>query len=359
MMERHHRRCGKYGKFVNFRNRPLSWRMAVSHVGVCSADGWAAQGVGPNCTFVGRRGLHHSTLLIGSCARNVRQALEQHAQAWVTSFLDVASASGGHGGSALIFEDEQRAGDPDGTRAALRDWAARDSRIRLLLAQPLLYPRWSRTQRLALCRNMLAHEAARLPEQGVYVALDLDCHTPPAAEIATILASMRALSWDVLTANTKAPAFYYDRWALRSSTLTLDYDCWFNATQRRARGSCPEYAITIDPAAPTLAVDSAFNGLGLYRASAVRRALAASCRYRGTKNSYMCEHVPFHLCMRAAALSIGVLPSLAVSCGPTTVAPKHKRVALLANGTVRVTDRPRMTPSETTRKPKRRSRTGK
>jgi hypothetical protein len=269
--------------------------------------------------------------MVGSCARNVHAALEQHSRGWVTSLLDVVSPGGG----ALIFEDEQRAGDPDGTRATLRAWAAQDPRIRLMLAQKLLYPRWSRTQRLALCRNMLAHEASRLPEKGVYVALDLDCHAPPAATIsATLEWMLAARHWDVLTANTQAAAYYYDRWALRSTRLTLDYDCWFNTTQRVARGSCPDYAITIDPNAPPFAVDSAFNGLGIYRVSAVRAALAAECRYRGTKNSYMCEHVPFHLCMRSHALAIGVLPSLAVGCGPTTVSARRNRIQMLANGSV-------------------------
>ena len=97
-------------------------------------------------------------------------------------------------------------------------------------------------------------------------------------------------------------------------------------------------AATTDMVSPPLGVDSAFNGLGLYRAAALRSALAAQCRYRGTKNSYLCEHVPFHLCMRRAALSIGVLPSLETDCGVTTVTPMRKRVSLLANGSVAVDD---------------------
>lgn len=314
---------------------------AVARLGHCTSAGWAADGIGPNCTYVGRRQWHRSTLLVGSCARNVRSALEQHAQAWITSLLDTASAGNTDGVGALIFEDEQRSGDPDGTRAALRAWAVRDTRIRLMLAQPLLYPRWSRTQRLALCRNMIAYEAARLPDKGVYLALDLDCHTPPAPEVLAVVTQRLlapASSWDVLTSNTRQPSLYYDRWALRSRTLTLDYDCWFNATERRARGSCTEYAITIDPTAALFAVESAFNGLGLYRAAAVRTALDAQCRYRGTKNSYLCEHVPFHVCMGQQRLRIGVLPSLLTSCGPTSVTARPVRVEMHANGSVQVHD---------------------
>lgn len=218
----------------------------MERLGVCSAaSGWEPSGTGPNCTFVGSDSWSGQQLMIGSCARNVRAALEGHSQAWITLLLDAGS------GGALIFEDQQRSGDPDGTRAALRAWAASDSRVRLLLAQPLLYPRWSRTQRLALCRNMLAQEAVRrLPERGAFIALDLDCHGPVVASVTAALASMaaRTLAWDVLTANTRKPKLYYDRWALRSSTLGLDYDCWFNASQKKLHGSCPEVAISVDGA---------------------------------------------------------------------------------------------------------------
>lgn len=287
-------------------------------------------------------------MLLGSCARNVRHALEQHSHAWVTSLLDANPGSG-----ALIFEDEQRKGDPDGTRAALRAWAARDDRIRLLLVQPLLYPRWSRTQRLALCRNTLAQEAARLPAGGVFVALDLDCRPPPVPEVSAAV-TVLLRGWDVLTSNTRPAAYYYDRWALRSTKLTLDYDCWFNKSLRNARGSCPDYAITVDPEAQPFAVDSAFNGLGFYRVPALRNALTAGCRYRGTKNSYLCEHVPFHLCMRTQGASIGVMPPLAVDCGATLVSPPPRtlrRVRLLANGTVFTTAVPQPRPITGTGKP--------
>ena len=292
---------------------------AAETSGVCTAaSGWALSGIGTNCTYVGSNSWADQQLMVGSCARNVRKALDGHSRAWITSLLDKA-----HGG-ALIFEDAQRSGDPDGTRAALRAWAAADPRVRLLLAAPLLYPKWSRTQRLALCRNMLAQEAVRaLPESGALVALDLDCHAPAAESIMIALSSMNTQRrWDVLTANTRQPMYYYDRWALRSGTLGLVYDCWFNKSQARLHGGCLDYAIQVDPAAQPFAVESAFNGLGLYRAAALR--IASDCRYRGTKNSYLCEHVPFHLCMRAHQLAIGVLPSLATDCGPTELSPPQK-----------------------------------
>jgi hypothetical protein len=321
-------------------------------LGRCSSEGWSLDGTGPNCTYVGGR-IWRAQLLVGSCARNIRAALDGHSREWITSLLDQVN-SHEKGAAAMVFEDEQRSGDPDGTRRALRAWAAQDTRVRLILAAPLLYPRWSRTQRLALCRNMLIREAARkLRERGTFVSVDLDCRPPPAPTVAHAIATMNVQRrWDVLTVNTPPPAFYYDRWALRSSTLGLDYDCWFNASQKRAHGGCFDYAITIDAAAPPFAVDSAFNGLGIYRASSLRSA--PSCEYRGTKNSYLCEHVPFHLCLRSHGAAIGVLPSLAVDCGATVTAPKRlKRVSYLANGTLHVVLPPNWNESAGTARAKR------
>ena len=200
------------------------------HAGVCDAAGWAREGSGPNCTFVGHRlwHWHNATehIVVGSCARNVRAPLEHGSRVWIEGVLEQS------GGGALIFEDEQR-GDRDGTRRYLRAWAASDPRLRLILAQPLLYPRWSRTQRLALCRNMLAREAVRaLPERGALISVDLDCTpSPPAAilGIARQLSAHRAgaggppshgvrrpawARWDVATVNSHRTS-YPDRRAPR------------------------------------------------------------------------------------------------------------------------------------------------
>jgi hypothetical protein len=63
---------------------------APTRQGFCTDDGWAAAGVGPNCTFVGKRIRRDSGLLVGSCARNIRRSLEQYAQAQVTALLTAA-----------------------------------------------------------------------------------------------------------------------------------------------------------------------------------------------------------------------------------------------------------------------------
>ena len=104
-----------------------------------------------------------------------------------------------------------KAAEAEGTRALLRGWAARNRHVRVVLAQPLRYPAWSRTQRLALCRNVLLGEAlATLPPSGVLVQFDLDCQVPAPATLLGALRSMigPAPAWDVVTSNSPAGQFW-------------------------------------------------------------------------------------------------------------------------------------------------------
>ena len=139
-----------------------------------------------------------------------------------------------------------------------------------------------RAQRLALCRNALFHEAQRLqlPANGAILSLDLDCTHPPADELAEALRYMfwsPGRAWDALTANSSPR--YRDRWALRSRTLGVDYDCWKDSRRVARSGSCFDHSIVIDPAAPPFA-----GTLGRGRNARVRGELLptplASVRHR-------------------------------------------------------------------------------
>jgi hypothetical protein len=140
---------------------------------------------------------------------------------------------------------------------------------------------------------------------------------PVLAPLVDGLRSMAApdARWDVLTSNS--PGRYYDTWALRSSLLGLDYDCWFGGRSiARGLGKCDEARVRVDQGAPAFAVNSSFNGIGLYRMAALHPpANASQCRYHGSRNSLICEHVPFNLCLRSHGLRVGVLPSLVADCG--------------------------------------------
>ena len=97
----------------------------------------------------------------------------------------------------------------------------------------------------------------------------------------------------------------------------------------------------MDQAAPPFAVNSSFNGVGLFRVGALRGSDAAQCRYRGSRNSLVCEHVPFHHCLHKLGLRLGVLPSLVAECGvgPALNTPRpewNKVVDMLRDGTVSI-----------------------
>ena len=90
---------------------------------------------------------------------------------------------------------------------------------------------------------MLALEAAaHLPLNGVLVSIDLDCHPMTPDKLVTLVRAQAFASvgaqvgwpglhaWDVITPNS--PRQYYDRWALRSDRLGLNFDCWFNQTAK-------------------------------------------------------------------------------------------------------------------------------
>lgn len=61
-----------------------------------------------------------------------------------------------------------------------------------------------------------------------------------------------------------------------------------------------------------------------------------SCRYDGGRGAGICEHVPFHTCLRRRGAQIGVAPFLVQGCGNGAPRPPPPavRVRMLRNGTV-------------------------
>ena len=296
-----------------------------------------------------QRSYLRATARFVGCARNVGAAIEGGRAAHIEA-LGGAFAKY----SVLLWED----GSTDTSREMLRAWAARNPRVRVLA--PYLGTRWvgaslGRVPRLAFCRNILLAEYLKeVPQSGddallspFYVALDLDCQgsvlRPPmlvAAVRQHMLASPGATAgaFDVLSANSQQS--YYDLWVLRSRTLSLEYDCWHDKELIERHGKCSDYNIAIDPAAPTFAVESAFNGLAIYSGSALLRA---GCRYHGPL-LLTAEHVGFHACLRSRGVRIAIAPSLVQECGREHTGAHDERraraqttVVMLSNGTVRVT----------------------
>ena len=322
------------------------------------------------------------------CVRDAAQKLTTT----MLPFLDTLTQAFAEHEVSLYENDSQ-----DQTRMALLQWvrqpSAAGSRSLLLPDAGLL--QGERTERLASCRNTLLrfalqprrrqHWRRRLPRHpqvssaAFLVVLDLDCKrpvgpTPVARAVASMMASAR---WDVLTGNSLAGQSYYDLWALRSSKLGLEYDCWRDGRRMRVHGSCDAYEVHLNPHAPVFEVASAFNGLAVYRLSGLQRAISnpsnvnsrhkavestrlessratifpapllrwmlrrnesaeSPCAYDGSRT---CEHVPFHTCLSRRGLRLGVAPFLVQGCGngaPRPPPPAHS-VHMLRNGTVVIT----------------------
>ena len=193
----------------------------------------------------------------------------------------------------------------DGSAVQLFDWAARNPRVRVLIANSRTQQ--NRTERLAFCRNVLLQEALRSQSQTL-VVMDLDCK--PTLQPGRLREAVAAVSphmggWHALFANSLP--MLYDFWALRSTVLSMNYDCIMDKPSIADKGSCFDYHIKLSPWAPPLPVDSAFGGVGVYSLAALGHS---QCRYDGTT----CEHVGFHLCLRRHGLKLAIAPSLVHGC---------------------------------------------
>lgn len=253
----------------------------------------------------------------------------------------------------------------EATMAVLRRWAGREARVRIIVSD--MAARGERVQRLALCRNVLFADARALlrAADGALVMLDLDCR---AAEMTPLLAAVRAVrrghsvrpdrltqsrsparsqvrgrhvrTFGVLTANSVGP--YRDMWALRSSALGMDYDCFHDTGRVWTHGSCKRHRIVVSPTAAPFEIEAGFNGIAAYSAASLRES--AHCRYVNETNDdprqrrhhlhVVSEHVPFQRCMRRAGVRVGLQPSLLTRCHGWATRYDAMRTFYLRNGTV-------------------------
>ena len=76
---------------------------------------------------------------------------------------------------------------------------------------------------------------------------------------------------------------------------------------------------------PPMAVDSAYNGLGIYAMRHLRGSGAnapSRCTYEGSiTDAILCEHVSFHRCLRRRGLLIGIAPWLISEYPPSPCSP--------------------------------------
>jgi hypothetical protein len=180
-----------------------------------------------------------------------------------------------------------------------------------------------RTERIAFARNLCIDEIRRTETgSGHLVMLDLDDVLTAPVSVAAFAAAAAWLDADPRRAGVFANSTprYYDTWALRHPRWCAG-DCW-QPIWHRAPGETYETAkfrevfarqIEIPADLPPVAVDSAFGGLGLYRASHALRA-----RYRGIDGhgEETCEHVAFNRAIRSAGGELHIFPALMVQAPP-------------------------------------------
>ena len=177
---------------------------------------------------------------------------------------------------------------------------------KLILRKPL------RTDRLAFCRNFAANLArTSFGHFDYYIVADLD--NILSNETAAAIPKCFSLEedWDVLFANSLPK--YYDVWALRSAQLGITYDCWDAITHDRKKGDAwqlvkqkhvKDFQKEIDPGRSLIPVESAFNGLGIYRMKCITesppgayKGIRGACEFQhplAACHLECCEHVSFH-----------------------------------------------------------------
>jgi len=172
-----------------------------------------------------------------------------------------------------------------------------------------------RTARIAHCRNAcldhFRHDPACADVRYVVVA-DLDgSNTHLTAD--AVASCWQRSDWDGCMANQAGP--YYDIWALRHA-LWSPGDCWQQARFLASLGQDEERAkmatvfarmVTLAPQSPWLEVDSAFGGLAIYRADALRGGRYVGLSPQGEE---VCEHVALHAALRAAGRRLFINPAL-------------------------------------------------
>ena len=217
-----------------------------------------------------------------SCARNVEETAST-----LLADADALDRALDHRLCVYVFEE----GSTDRTREVLRAWARTSPTCNRITHQTLARDAL-RTERLAACRNRLWQQALRDGAAQVIV-VDADYERPLDREgLVRELASCRHTG-----CFAASRPYLYDQWALRDARYG-DTDVFREGLATHlARWPLSVGTTELRP------VRSAFNGLGVYDASAVREAIDGGCAYVGRyPDGYpVCEHVPFHLCLAERA----------------------------------------------------------
>lgn len=262
-------------------------------------------------------------VFLTGCARNNGRDLE----AAFEKLLEIRSLFSDESVICIIENDST-----DETGRLLDEFKATNENVLVYHFEGLSAKKPSRTDRLAFCRNFAANLAlTKYANFDFFIAADLDNVLTAQTVTAIPKCLQLGVAWDALFANSLPK--YYDVWALRSKQLGLRYDCW-DAITHDCQGGLRSFVDAkqvhvrrfqqyIDPTAPLIEVESAFNGLGIYRMAALRgcvyKGVTQSCSYAATAAAAgpckyeCCEHVSFHAGMVAAGRKLFIAPFLLVN----------------------------------------------
>ncbi len=247
-----------------------------------------------------RKSIAESKILLAGPVRNVASTIQNEVETLVASLGSFKEIY------CLVVESDSS----DDTLKKLEELQGVIKNFSFISAGNLKDKLPRRTDRIALCRNMIIDAVATKPEFADidFVAMaDLDGMNYLVTPEKIIDCWDAEEDWDVITANQQGP--YYDVWALRHPSW-CPVDCWQHKKSLEeliGDQAAENLAVTarqpvLSPRLGLIEVDSAFGGLAIYK----REAFLAG-RYAGVDSMAgfdVADHVPFHEELRAKGYKI-------------------------------------------------------
>lgn len=188
----------------------------------------------------------------------------------------------------ILYENDS----DDNTVQVINEFAKDNKNITLITEKNIP---GQRTERLAHGRNILLKEVRqKYNHYDFMIVIDLDYDKPNHTKSLRTVIEKMPDNWGAVTATSKIG--YYDWWALRSSNLGLDHDCW-HPPDECTNCACGQNPMDTGDLRQIIKeknrkVESAFNGIGIYRI----KSIPEDAKYVGIAQNGddVCEHVSFN-----------------------------------------------------------------
>ncbi len=262
--------------------------------------------------------------VFAGCARNCATHLPA-----VLRNIERMSALFGDVGVVIVENDST-----DATRQVLETWGTGRRNFHLVKLDGLASAVAQRTVRLELARNLYAdfvRTSDTLSAFDYLIVLDCDEVNVREADLRAVARALEFLEREETNAAVFAnnTGLYHDVWALRHDRLCPG-DAWEEVMDYALKHHVPDdiafketfekRLIAFDPAAGAIEVESAFDGLGIYKMGFVRRNVNPYLGYKvramtrdgriGIVRLQTCEHVHFNRGIRALGGRLFILPYL-------------------------------------------------